>query len=255
MKKISAVLIICFVIFSFSYASPSDSRFDEIYGDVLSKYNQDTMFQMHLESDPESAMEMIYNISTEILQNEKKGSVERDSYGYTYYVDGVPLDKQSENYNCGYYNVAMALYGTGHASQVIGSNLHEKADEVEEYVGHVGTPIIVWEASDALNHYSNRTYAYYVGDNMTISNFEDKTANSLFNDSPALLHAKTKYFGYYNGYNYGHYLLVDVIDTYNDRVRVRDCHYDQRFFGTHTVDLEEAYNSINKKSGRYLICD
>lgn len=107
--------------------------------------------------------------------------------------------------------------------------------------------LYVYQVTNALNKYliGNKTYVYTVGNSMSISQYESKIAESLTYGKPIVLHARTQYFNYYKGAEYGHYISLDEINRTSDMVRVVDCHFDNDYYGIHYVTLTEVYNSLN----------
>lgn len=112
---------------------------------------------------------------------------------------------------------------------------------------------MVYQAQEALNKYSTKTYVFVEGSSLTEATFEQYIATSLTNCKPVILHARTKYIGYYGGHVSGHYLSLDYVNRTTDIVRIVDCNYNDSYYGIHYVSLSEAYKSIHDESGRYLI--
>lgn len=78
---------------------------------------------------------------------------------------------------------------------------------------------------------------------------------SLLSDNAPILHANTREFSYYENYNVEHYLTIVFHNTAIDDdeigcMAVMDNHYNDDYYGTHDISLDEAYESIR---GRYLI--
>lgn len=162
--------------------------------------------------------------------------------------------KQTKDYNCGPATILQTLYGIGCADAVSGSNDDEKVNNLtDDCKSNEKEGTMVYRATNVLNSYCNKGYIYEVCTQIAIDTFEEKVAASLTAGRPVLLHAKTGSFDYYGGKNSGHYISLDYINRTTKMVRVVDCNLDDKYYGVREVKLEEAYNSVHKESGRYII--
>ena len=77
----------------------------------------------------------------------------------------------------------------------------------------------------------------------------------IFGKKPfsVFLHVHTEYIGYYGGHVSGHYIVIREVDKTNKTMRLMDCNYNDSYYGDHVVSITEAYESISKIAGRYLI--
>lgn len=164
--------------------------------------------------------------------------------------------KQTTGYNCGSTTVLQTLYGLNNQGNVSGSSDVDKIATLDnEYNVQGQGSLIVYQATNALNKYKSGTskYVYVQGSNLDISTFESYVATSLTYCKPVILHARTAHIGYYNNHKSGHYISLDYINRTTDMVRLVDCNNNDLYYGIHYVSLSEAFNSINKDAGRYLI--
>lgn len=230
-----------------NYKEISEEEFNEVY----EEYKNDPQYQMMLESyGQDYANEFINNV----IRNRNNELILRGGGGNDCYQH-VKNIKQTKTYNCGTTTVLQTLYGLGSESQVVGNTDSAKIATLDsEYNVDANGFIYVYQITNALNKYliGNKTYVYTVGNSMSISQFESKIAESLTYGKPIVLHARTQYFDYYEGAEYGHYISLDQINRTSDMVRVVDCHFNDDYYGIHYVTLAEAYNSLNSK-WQYLI--
>lgn len=92
-------------------------------------------------------------------------------------------------------------------------------------------------------------------ENVINTNVVGMIYGSLLSDNAPILHANTREFSYYENYNVEHYLTIVFHNTAIDDdeigcMAVMDNHYNDDYYGTHDISLDEAYESIR---GRYLI--
>lgn len=248
-KKILVILALALFI---SVGTSSAYAENSTHEQVLMQYLGDPMFVSHLEYDYESAMEMIDNIVLQKSPIVPLGGRARQPECI------VPLIRQSTSYYCGPASTLQALYGIGVASSISGSSNNEKQNALASNMGTDTSGTYVYIIVNELNNYiSSVKYAYiYQGNIGSQSNFKSLIYDSLHDDRPVILHARTEKIGYYNGHKSGHYIAVDTLyatpaaDGPAEHIRVRDCNYNSAYYGTHVISLIEAYASIN---GRYLI--
>lgn len=251
MKRIFLLLLVCIIVIGPIHkieAKENDykqQRFDEI----LNEYKKDPMFMKELRESPNTAYQMIndlVNDEFEILPNS-------GSYGEASCY--VPAIMQAEDWWCGYATTLQTIYGLGKEGTVNGRTDKEKQSTIANDMGHPQSSAVVHEIRDYLNKkVSANTYKYAAVKNLgwTELAFSNAVAGSLMRDRPVILHALTGELGYYNGKNIKHYLSVDYINNYTNKVRIKDCNYDMNYFGSHTVPTHEAFGAVNL-AGRYII--
>lgn len=218
---------------------------------IYNEYKNDQQYLLMLEDYGEAyAKQFLEDVLASRIQSSimPLGGGGNECYQY------VTNIRQTTNSNCGSTTVLQTLYGLGSASQVSGSTDSAKISTIdkENDVATQGS-LFVYQAVNALNKYSTRTYTYVVGSSLTEATFEQYIATSLTNSKPVILHARTQYIGYYGGHASGHYLSLDYVNRTTDIVRIVDCNYQDSYYGIHYVSLSEAYKSIHDESGRYLI--
>ncbi len=229
-----------------------DTEYETIYQD---NYANDIEFQKMIE---DYGVDYAIDFLDDVIQlNEMPNNMKSTKAGggdFCYqYVQNV---RQSKAYNCGSATVLQTLYGLNSASAVSGTTNAQKMQTIDSVyrVDEQGS-LMVYQLTDALNsyNYANRNYRFALGSGMNLYNFENNVAYSLTSGKPVVLHAKTGYLDYYGGVSTGHYLSLDSINRKDKTVRIVDCNYKDGLYGVHYVPLQEAYNSINSESGRYLI--
>ncbi len=112
---------------------------------------------------------------------------------------------------------------------------------------------IVYKMRDELNKYSAEKYNYYFQPSK--NDMFSIIFGSLLSDNAPILHSRTRHFGYYDGYDTGHYVTIvfqnaGFGDSEVGGLAVMDNNRRDKFYGTRDISLDEAYNSIR---GRYLI--
>lgn len=163
--------------------------------------------------------------------------------------------KQTTSFNCGPTTVLQTLYGLGSASAVDGSTDEAKIATLQREYNVGSDGMYVSNVVAALNKYNkgNQTYSSRLGSGLSLEGFANNIAASLTSGKPVVLHARTQYLDYYNKHDYKHYLSLDYFDRSTNTVRIVDCNNNNEYYGAHYCTLQEAYETINKISGRYLI--
>lgn len=249
MKKIlSFVFAVLLLLISSSgvYAEENNS---ELFEQLLEERANDTMFIKEMRESPETAYEMI----NQILEERTSISIKSGSYSEASCY--VPAIMQSETWYCGYATTLQTIYGLGLETTVSGSNNDEKQDTIANAMGSPSSSAVVYKIKNYLNEKitsSKYIYTEVEDANWSQLSFSNEVAGSLMLNRPVILHAKTGTLSYYNGKNINHYLSVDYINNYKNTVRIKDCHYNTKYFGSHTVPTSEAFGTVNLP-GRYII--
>lgn len=167
----------------------------------------------------------------------------------------IPLIQQLESYTCGPTSALQVIYGMNMQNTVKGSSNEEKLLELKNECLTTDNTI-VYNLTNAINNHtpSGRKYGYYLGSNMTMSYFQSKVETSLYYNMAPILHAITTDIPYYNGHYSRHYIAICEVDKKNSKMRVRDCNYNNKYYGEHVESISVFYNAINKYDSRYLIC-
>ncbi|MBQ7942973.1 MAG: hypothetical protein IJ326_02800 [Lachnospiraceae bacterium] len=249
-KKIIGIVLIMCIMGNASVVNAAEYTLTE-KEEIYKEYQNDEQFCMMLqEYGEEYAEEFIEDVLNSRYRKMMRGGGGNECYQY------VTNIKQTKTYNCGTTTALQTLYGLGSAGNVPGEDNSAKISTLDAKYNVDGQGhLIVYQLRNALNEYNkgSQRYIYEVGKNMTINTFEDNIARSLTNCKPVVLHAKTKYLTYYGGKDLNHYLSVDYINRTTDKVRIVDCNYNPEYYGVHIVTLEEAYNTINAETNRYMI--
>lgn len=226
------------------------SPYQKAYEDTVAEYENDKQFKLMVE---DYGIEYGEEFLRDIAQMKVSNNLVRGGGGNVCY-QYVTNIMQTKNYNCGSTTTLQTLYGLNSASNVSGSSYAAQISTLDaRYNVDAQGSMMVYQVSNALKDYGNRTYAYKTGDSMTLDQFEANVANSLTAGKPVILHAKTEQISYYKGKASNHYLSVDYVNRTTDRVRIVDCSFHQEFFGAHDVSLTDAYKSVSAVAGRYLI--
>ncbi|WP_187296306.1 C39 family peptidase [Tepidibacter mesophilus] len=254
-KKLSLALTFTLMFSTAAYAEAGlnlDKK-EELKEELTQQYQNDEEFQIEKEElGEEIGQEMIDYMAERTLQRPPI-RVKRSGNGSIFLVD-IPYVKQINGYYCGPASVLQTLYAMNKEDEVSGSSDSSKQKTLGNSMGtKSGMGTYVYKVKNEINKYSDNDYVYKKGSDMTIDDFEDNLTYSLMYDAAPILHSKTKYLGYYNGKNLGHYINVDFINRSGDDVGLMDCNYDSDYSGHRDVSLEEAYNAISKESERYLI--
>lgn len=242
-----------------------DDEYEMIISDIMQEqrtvYVEDSEFYDEAESKNLSFEELLRQKAVSAYSiRERMGISFAEPYdlgnnGLCFYTT-VPLIQQTNYYNCGPTTALQVLYSMGCQNQVAGQTDSDKINQLGQESGtnsQDGT--IVYRLTNTLNKYTTRAdYRYILGSGMTKEDFQKKVETSLFYNVAPILHARTEYLGYYNGHRSGHYIAVCEVDNSTGKIRVQDCNINNKYFGQHTVLIEDAFEAINVESNRYLIC-
>lgn len=265
MKKILGFTLVFFLIFGVkvngfvSFANDETKveviNKENLRNKVLDEYMQLEEFQMHLKENPENALNMIDRIVDTKFKIASGGDmiIPQSGQGFIALIN-YPKFKQNNSYYCGPASALTAIYGMGKQSLVSGSTYSAKQETLAKNMGtKQGDGTIVYNMMVELNKYSTEKYNYFYAptkDQMSLI-----IGGSLLSDNAPILHARTRHFEYYNGYDTGHYVTVvfqniRFEDNEIGGLAVMDNNRTDTYYGTRDISLDEAYNSIR---GRYLI--
>lgn len=256
MKKLKKYFIILVVLMFINNTIPANAD-DTIkvpniqYNKIYQEYEKDIQFNLMIKEYGEEYGRRFLN---NVIKREVASEV-RDGGGNLCY-QYVKNIMQTKYNNCGTTTVLQTLYGLNSANAVEGVSDYEKITTLDKKYNVSGQgSLYVYQVVNALAKYSTlgNDYIYREGKALSLIQFENSIAQSLTSGKPVVLHARTEYLGYYGGKKLGHYLSLDSIDRNSHVVRIVDCNYDPSFYGQHYVTSTEAYETINKEAGRYLI--
>lgn len=277
MKKIITILIVTLIVISsfHSYAdyhehtngkqinsNIENPEIEEIRLELISIYKDSKEFLLEAKNKNISFDELINEKAYETYRMRKIISklynriIPNIVIGDVYYAN-VPVIKQSTSNNCGAASALQALYGLGCQSNVPGSTDNSKmATLTKDMKIEENGSAYVYLVTNTLNKYSpNYTYSYYGISSMNMNQLKNRIATSLQFDAAPILHARTEYLSYYNGHASGHYIAVGSINVSTNDITVKDCNYNDKYRGTFTITLQEAYDALDRyKDERYLIC-
>lgn len=220
---------------------------------IHEKYRNDLQFKMMQEEYGEDYADAFLVDVEKAYEDIAQMKSARGGGGNTCY-QRVTNIQQTKNYNCGTTTVLQTLYGLGTQKRVSGNTNKDRIETLDkEYNVDSQGSLMVYQARDALNKYSNQSYIYELGSSLTKIGFEDRIAASLTAGKPVVLHARTEKITYYKGHASGHYISLDYVDRLHSVVRLVDCNNNSDYYGVHpNVPVADAYNAV-AVSGRYLI--
>jgi len=253
MKKRLSVLVAIILLFSSSYSSLAMSRVENTFFDPMVQLEASESGMTYSAVMQERAIERKANEQA-INSFDNKAGANSVSNDGRYVSSNVKLIQQTKSYNCGPTAALQVLYGCNCQSKVRGTNDSEKISKLMSESGTNSDGTIVYKLKNTLNSYSSMNYTYTAGKNLNINTLREKINNSLFYNSAPILHAKTEKISYYHGHKSGHYIAISQLDLVNNIVRVRDCNYNNQYYGTYDISLKEVYESITPANEtRYLI--
>lgn len=276
-KIVNQILILCIIMISCMNVvaanktgtaddNVQDSKLkEEIRNELLEEYADDKEFQMYMKMNPEAAAAYIECLVEDLITRMNETEVNSSSNGKEASCT-VPVKTQTTSVNCSAATILQTLYGLGKQGSVAGSTDSAKQSTIfNNYTNNktapgardpksTNTTLTVSEVTTYLNRFvSSPVYKYVAGSGTGEESFKSIIWRSLVNNRPVLLHAKTEYFDYYDGHDSKHYLSLDWYSKESGKVRIKDCNYNSKYNGSHVVSWREAYNSIKKKAGRYII--
>lgn len=232
----------------------------EIANKVILEYLDDEQFIMHIDADREDAINMLeVIIRSEITKAKMRGNWYDGAYDVY-----VPNIVQRTHTSCGAASALQAIYSKGVENSVSGSTMTQKQIQLEKDTGIFNTTngAMVYKVAQSINKYTNPTdgmvdsiYSYVEMTNVSKEKFKQYIVESMLCGGAPILHAIPKYFtSYYPSTSTnGHYIAVKSIDTYNNTMTVSDCNWRSEYNGEFEITIDEAYNSVHSKAGRYLL--
>jgi len=168
-----------------------------------------------------------------------------DLYTSKHYFPNI---RQKEDYYCGPASALMALLGsiekddncpldeaTTNGWQDILADKMKTNKTSGTYISQITN--VLRENVPSVNGYKYKTKAF------TIYSYQealDFIETSLVMDAvPVIRIADTALLGYYNGESFCHYMVVDSVDFNAESVQLVDPHYDNKYFGNHSISFDE----------------
>ncbi|GAV25597.1 hypothetical protein ciss_15300 [Carboxydothermus islandicus] len=226
--------------------------------EITEMYKNDEQFNMMVsEYGQKAGNELIERLVNSRIESEELSynrSISAYGQYYSIYYCSVPLKQQINSYYCGPATALQTLYGLGLQGSVSGTTDAQKQTTLATAMGtnsQDGT--YVYKLTQVLNSYiSTKKYSYVLGSSSSYTTFENDIIHSLFNDRPVILHARTEYLSYYGGHKSGHYISLDAWDARYDSAELKDCNYDNKYFGTHSVPGNEVKAAVSDVNRYYI---
>lgn len=239
-------------------SSESTTASSSIAVSLINCYRDDPVFKAHFQADPADAIAMVVQV---IQSSMTKDSAVQPLWtdGTVYSADGVPTYKQSQSNSCGAASALQVIIQQGGGNNVSGStNTAKEKTLIGKTELNKNGSVLVIEVRDLINNHTNRNkYAYIPCLNLNETDFRRLVLNSLAKDCPIILHANTKYLGYYNSVSLGHYIVGTTFYPATDQFVVNDCNYDSAYTGIRITSMSEVWSSVHNPnangSSRYLI--
>ncbi len=233
----------------------------DLASSLIDSYRGDPMFLAHYQYDSEDALSMVECVVEGAIR--ARFSI-RPLWtdGSIYGADGVPEYQQKQYNSCGAASALQVIVQQGGADNIAGSTYAEKEQTlinasygIEEYGS-----VLVIEVTDFINNYrpdDELKYVYTRGLITDASTFRSLVLTSLTLDCPIILHANTRYLGYYNSHATGHYIVGTHFFAQTEEFVVNDCNDNDQYAGIHSTTMSEIYQSVHMPnsdgSSRYFI--
>lgn len=127
-------------------------------------------------------------------------------------------------------------------------------DTVASRMGTTTAGTMVYQVRNGVNYYGPpKTYTYKTGHNSTLTQFLDRLYESIYNDCSPILHARTEKLHYYEEpgkpgvfHKSSHYICVTQMGNQKNTLKVKDCNFNDAFYGEFTVTPQEAFDCVGK---------
>lgn len=227
----------------------------EVVNRIINKLTSNEVFLGCYEYEGKTA----FQILEDALMNALMPSVQPYSYSSGVYFTqySVPTITQIKDYYCGPAATQMALFGCGLVST--NYDYFRSGALQAEIASKLGTSK---EDGTIIAYITNYMNSNYSSSNPFKSMWFDYDSShdvisylmySLENDAtPILRVADTKYFNYYGGKSFVHYVTITKIDMIRSTITVVDPHYDSTYGGEHTISFVELYNTSKDDMGLWV---
>lgn len=227
------------------YLSFNDSALARIANEYICLYDGDEVFTNHFARNRADAIGMVKKvIDSAYLHASGRAITTRASVG-------VANIRQKETNYCGPCSSLQIIVQQGYSSSVTGSTYGAKQDTLANNMGLSNLPN--GPSADALsywiNHYCSTSAFSYIPTSSTFSTFKANLKTSIDNGAGAIIQTNPSQLSYYpSTATTGHYIAVDnVTETY---AYLKDCHYSDDYYGSHTELLSNCHNAA---SGKYIV--
>lgn len=246
----------------FGADSENYEQLQDIIIELKALYRNDEMFLMDARENGYTFDEYIIVKAEKIWLGRENAKLlfgdDLDGYGNNgqNYWANVKLIQQPDYYSCGATSALQVLYGMSRQGYVLGTTDLDKINTLKANTSTTTDGTMVYQVVNALNLYtpSYGNYGYYqISSSVTQAQFQALVQQSLYYDFGPILHADTSYLSYYGGYSTGHYIAVYALDLSTNQIGVKDCNYNNAYYGSHYDSIYNVYNCLHAQ-GRYLIC-
>lgn len=218
---------------------------EEVINDIVDTLSSSDEFVEIFNDEGASAFQIVEDSLRDVLNPEPTAHMQTDDLYTSRY--SFPNIQQIDNYSCGPASTLMALIGGGASGYYYTHNETITDDwqadlKAEMGTNSTGTYIsqitrVLRENIPSVNGYTYKTKAF------TIYSYDqalDFIETSLVMDAvPVIRVSDTSLLGYYHGNKYSHYMVVDSVDFNAECVTLVDPHYDNAYFGKHTISFDE----------------
>ena len=223
--------------------------------DIVDSITSNSEFIYIFETEGTSAFQIVEDSLRDALDPEPMPIMTTDDLYTSKY--SFPIVKQMNTYFCGPAATLMALIGSG-ASQyyytssksllnIWQNNLSKEnmLNTTEKNGTNISkiTKVLKENIPSAYGHtYKTKAFTQH-----TFNKALSFISESLIYDAvPVIKVSDTKLLKYYKGENCSHYMVVNYVDFNAETVMLYDPHYDDKYYGNHTISFDE-FNYMAEK--------
>lgn len=230
-----------------------------VINDIVDTLSSSDEFVEIFNNEGSSAFQIVEDSLRDVLNPEPTAHMQTDDLYTSVHI--FPNIQQIDSYSCGPASVLMALIGGGADgyyytnNEMITDNWQTALKQDLKTTSSAGTSIgeitrVLNKNIPSVRGYTYKTKAF------TVYSYEqalDFIENSLVNDAvPVIRVSDTSLLFYYYGKKYSHYMVVDSVDFNAECVNLVDPHYDDKYYGIHTISFDE-FNLLAKYSGDFWV--
>lgn len=219
---------------------------EEVINNIVDTLSNSDEFIEIFNDEGASAFQIIEDSLHDVLDPEPTTHMQTDDLFISKY--SFPHIKQVDSYSCGPASTLMALIGGG-ANDYYYTHNESITDDWQNalktkmgtnsssgtYIGQITK--VLRNNIPSVNGYSYKTKAF------TIYSYDlalDFIETSLAMDAvPVIRVSDTALLDYYHGESFRHYMVVSSVDFNAECVNLVDPHYDEKYFGVHSISFEE----------------
>lgn len=231
---------------------------------IVDRATKSEEFIYSFEQEGASAFRIIENSLIDTLDSSASPCASTDEIYYTSY--SIPAVKQINNYFCGPASTVMALIGSGASGYYYTTNTTVTNKWQQNVANQMpqskGNSAYVYEITNIMknnvagrNNYSYDYRGFWDNTYASYSNALDYLELSLAYDAvPILLVDSTKWFDYYGGVGYRHYMVVECVDIVAEEITVVDPNnLNNKYFGRHYISFAEFKEMCLNTEEFYII--